>query len=114
MRIWGSNIVHMLSRIVPDHMVLQEFAFQTVIDGVFPKLTKHKKKAWPEFPLNLYSLVLQNSTHVVVLGKEISIMNLGEAPKRMHDPKSYLSNLFAHDQSLIMFMKMILMIVCLE
>ena len=44
-------------------------------------------------------LVLQNSTHTVVLGKEISIMNLGEAPKRMHDPKSYLSNLFAHERA---------------
>ena len=58
MRIWGSNTVHLLPRIIPDRMVLQEFAFQMVIDGVFPKLTKHKKKAWPKFPLNLDSLVL--------------------------------------------------------
>ena len=42
-------------------------------------------------------LVLHNSIHPVVLGKEIYIMNLGEAPKRMHDPKYYLANLFAHD-----------------
>ena len=26
-------------------------------------------------------------------------MNLGEAPKRMHDPKSYLANLFAHEHA---------------
>ena len=26
-RIWGSNIVHLLLRIVPDRMVLQEFAY---------------------------------------------------------------------------------------
>ena len=38
MRIWGSNIVHLLPIIVPDHMVLQEFSFQIVIDAVFPKL----------------------------------------------------------------------------
>ena len=32
-RIWGSNTVHLLSRIVPDQMVLHEFSFLTVIDG---------------------------------------------------------------------------------
>ena len=47
----------------------------------------------------MHSLVLQNYTHPPMLGKEISIMNLGEAPKRMHDPKSYLANLFAHERA---------------
>ena len=70
-----------------------------IIDGVFPKLTKHKKKAWPKFPFNLDCLALQNSTHATVLGKDFSIMNLGEPPKRMHDPKSYLANLFAHERA---------------
>ena len=32
-----------------------------------------------------------------MLGKEITVMHLGESPKRMHDPKSYLVNLFAHE-----------------
>ena len=44
-RIWGSNVVHFLPRIVPNRMVLQEFAYQIVIDGVSPKLSKHKKKS---------------------------------------------------------------------
>ena len=78
-------------------MVLHEFAFQTVVDEAFPKLAKHKKKCWPNFPLTLGSLVLHNSTHAVVLGKEISIMNLWESPKRMHDPKAYLASLFAQE-----------------
>ena len=69
MGIWDRNTVHFLPRIVPDRMVLQEFAFQTVTNGVFPKLTKQKKKAWPKFPLSLDSLVLQNSTHAAMLGK---------------------------------------------
>ena len=60
-RIWGSNIVHLLPIIVPDCMVLQEIAFQTVIDGAFPKLEKHKRKGWPKFPLTLDSLVMHNS-----------------------------------------------------
>ena len=33
-RIWGSNIVHLLPRIVLDRMVLQEFTYQIVTDGV--------------------------------------------------------------------------------
>ena len=96
--IWGSNIFHLLPSIVPNRMVLQEFSYQTVIDGVFPKLSKHNKRAWPKFPISLDALVLQNPTHASLLGKEISIMNLGEASKRMHDPMAYLSNLFAHEK----------------
>ena len=91
----SENTVHLLPRIIPDCMVLQEISFPMVINGVFPKLTKHKKKAWPKFPLNLDCIILQNSTHVAMLGKEISIMNLGEAPWRMHDPKYYLAKFFA-------------------
>ena len=34
-RIWGSNIVYLLPRIVLDRVVLQEFSYQTVIDGTF-------------------------------------------------------------------------------
>ena len=96
-RIWGSNIVHLLPRIVPDRMVLQEFAYQTVIDGVLPKLTKHKKKAWPKFPVNLGNLTLQSPTHASLVGKDFSVMNLGEAFKGMHDPVAYLDDLFAHE-----------------
>ena len=72
-------------------MVLQEFYFQTIIDGSFPKLSKQKRKGWPKFPLSLDSLVLHNYTHVALLGKEITTMNLGEASKGMHDPKDYLA-----------------------
>ena len=70
-----------------------------MIDGVFPKLARSKRKAWPKFPLNLGSLVLQTSTHETILGKEIASINLREAPKRMHDPKSYMSNLFVQEHA---------------
>ena len=90
-------MVQFLPRIVPDYMVLQEFSYQTVIDGVFSKLTKHKKRAWPKFPITLGNLTLQNPPHETLLGKEITVMNLGEASKRMHDPIFYLANLFTHE-----------------
>ena len=44
LRIWGSNTVHLLARIILDGMILQEFSFQTVIDGAHAKLAKHKRK----------------------------------------------------------------------
>ena len=43
-RIWGSNTVHMLPKIVPDRLVLEVVSFQTVIDGVYKKLVAPKRK----------------------------------------------------------------------
>ena len=57
-RIRGSNIVHLLPRIVPYRMVLEEISFQAVVDGVFLKLTRAKRKGWPKIPLNLGPLVI--------------------------------------------------------
>ena len=37
-RIWDGNTVHMLPRIVPDRLVLEEVAFQTVTDGSYKTL----------------------------------------------------------------------------
>ena len=93
-RIWGSKTVHLLPRFVPDRMLLHEFAFQTVIDGAYAKLAKNKRRGWPKFPLHLDCLVIQNSTHATMLGKEITIMKLGEASKRNHDPNAFLISLF--------------------
>ena len=89
--------MHLLPRIVPDRMVLQEFSYETVIDGAFPNFTKHKKKGWPKFPVNLGNFTVQNAGHACLLGKEISVMILGEVFKRMHDPMGFLHNLFAHE-----------------
>ena len=66
-----------------------------VIDGAYPKLAKNKRRAWPKFHFHLDCLVIQNYTHATVLGKEITIMKLGEAAKRMHDPICFFVILFA-------------------
>ena len=47
--------------------------------------------------VSLDSLMVQKPTHASLLGKEISIMYLGEASKRMHEPMFYLVNPFAHE-----------------
>ena len=64
------NIVHLMPRIVPDRMVIQEISFQTIINEVFLKLAASKRKCWPNFPLNLGFLTLQNSTHATLLGNK--------------------------------------------
>ena len=91
---FGVETIHLFPRIVPDRMVLEEISFQTMIDGVFPNMTGDKRKGWPKFLLNLGSMVIQNSNHVGFLGKRITTLNLVNSPKRMHDPKSLLSNQF--------------------
>ena len=40
----GRNIVHMLPKIVPDRLVLEEVSFQNVTDGVYKKLVSPKRK----------------------------------------------------------------------
>ena len=52
----------------------------------------------PRFPLHVDCLVIQNYTHATVLGKEITIMKLGEATKRMHDPIHFLVSLFTQEK----------------
>ena len=46
-KIWGGNTVHMLPRVVPNKLVLEEVAFQTVTDGVYKKLMGPKIKGGP-------------------------------------------------------------------
>ena len=43
-KIWGGNTVHMLPRIVPNRLVLEEVAFYTVTDVVYKKLVGPKRK----------------------------------------------------------------------
>ena len=62
-------------------------------------MAKNKRKGWPRFSLHLDCLVLQNYTQATVLGKEMTIMKLGEAVKRMHDPNCILVSLFAQEKA---------------
>ena len=63
----------------------------------YPKLSKHKKKSLPKFPVNIGNLTLQSLAHASSVGNDISVMNLGEAFKRMHDPIGYMVDRFAHE-----------------
>ena len=91
--IWGSKKTHLLQKIIPDRMVLEDISFQTMIDGVFPKMYGDKRRGWTKFPLNLGSLVIHNSTHANFLGKRITNFKLGEAPKRFYNNQSIVTHI---------------------
>ena len=42
--IWGRDNVHLLPKIVPNKLVIEEFSFQTVTDSVYKKLVGPKRK----------------------------------------------------------------------
>ena len=47
--------------------------------------------------MNIGNLTLHSLAHAFSMGKEISVMNMGEAFERMHDPIRYLVDLFSHE-----------------
>ena len=48
-RIWGGNTIHMLPKIVPNRLVIEEVTFHTVTDGVYKKLVAPKRKGCLSF-----------------------------------------------------------------
>ena len=61
-RIFSNNAAHMLPKVVPDRLVLEEISFQTVTKGIYKKCAAPKGKVWPKFPLTLGSLSIPTST----------------------------------------------------
>ena len=61
-KLFGSNVAHMLPKMVPDRLVLEEISFQMVIEGIYKKCAAPKRRFWPKFPLTLGSLSIPTST----------------------------------------------------
>ena len=61
-RFFGSNVAHMLPKVVPDRLFLEEISFQTVIEGIYKKCAAPKRKLWPKFLQKLGSLSIPTST----------------------------------------------------
>ena len=81
-RVYGSNVTHMLPKVVPDRLVLEEISFQTVIEGIYKKCAAPKRKFWPRFPITLGSLSIPSSTWELELNDHIMSLKLGFARKR--------------------------------
>ena len=93
--IWGSRFVHLLPRIVPDKMVLEEVAYQTMIEGIHQLCYSLKRKSWPNFPISIGHFSISTSTHANLLRKKITTLKLEESSKRMHDPRGFLATHFS-------------------
>ena len=89
--------MHLLPRIVPDKMVLEEVAYQTMIEGIHQLCYSLKRKAWPKFSINIGHLSITTSTHANLLGKKITTLKLEEAPQRIHDPRGFSASHFSQD-----------------
>lgn len=64
-RIAGNEEVNYLPWYVPDRLALREIVFQTVGNGAFAQLTKHGKRPWPQFPINIGRYTLANKHHAL-------------------------------------------------
>ena len=81
---------HWLPHFVPDSLLLQEVAYQTVINGVAASLHKHKKVVWPQFPLTTQVGKIENFKQA---REEVSILSsykFQEVSFRRHDPQEKL------------------------
>ena len=85
--VYGSNIAHMLPKVILDRLVLEEISFQTITEGIYKKCAAPKRKVWPRFPITLGSLSIPSSTWALELSDHIMSLKLGFACKRQHDPK---------------------------
>ena len=70
-RIFGSNATHMLPKVVPNRLVLEEISFQMVTEGIYKKFAAPKRKFWTKFPLTLGSLSIPTSTWASELSDDI-------------------------------------------
>ena len=88
--VYGSNVAHMLPKVMPDMLVIEEISFQTVIEGIYKKCATPKRKVWPRFPITLGSLSVPTSTWALERSDHIMSLKLDFARKRKHDPMGLL------------------------
>jgi hypothetical protein len=66
-RIYGAmKPPHLLPRFIPDKLVLQEVAYQTIIHGVEGMLYRSKKSIWPPLPLYIGNYFFENTKQAQV------------------------------------------------
>jgi hypothetical protein len=87
-RIYGATKApHLLPRFVPDKLVLQELAYQTIIHGVGAALYRNKKDIWPSLPLWIGSYSFASIKQAEDEVNTLLSYGFGEERFRRHDPK---------------------------
>jgi hypothetical protein len=62
LKVYGAmKSLHLVPRFVLDRLVLQEVAYQTIINGVGEMIYRDKKVIWPPLPLYIGSYFFANT-----------------------------------------------------
>jgi hypothetical protein len=94
-RIYGAmKPPHLLPRFVPDKLVLQEVAYQTIIHGVRGMLYRSKKAIWPPLPLYIDNYFFENTKQAQTKVDILLSYHFGEERFRRHDPKNIVKENF--------------------
>jgi hypothetical protein len=87
-RVYGATKApHLLPRFVPDKLVLQELAYQTIVHRVGAALCRNKKDIWPSLPLSIGSYYFATLEQAEDEVNTLLSYGFGEECFRRHDPK---------------------------
>jgi hypothetical protein len=81
-------------RFVPDKLVLQEVAYQTMIHGVGGMLYRGKKEIWPPLPLYIGVYSFSNTKQAQEEVNTLLSYHFGEERFKRHDPKGVVKEHF--------------------
>jgi hypothetical protein len=88
-RIYGAmKPPHLVPWFIPDKLVLQEVAYQTIIHGVGGTLYRSMKEIWPPLPLYIGTYFFENTKQVEAEVDVFLSYHFGEEIFRSHDPKN--------------------------
>lgn len=88
-RVFGATKApHLLPKLIPDKLAIQEVAYQTLLRGVGASLARDKKAPWPALPLYIGYYGLGNVKAAREEGEALASYHFGEERFRRHDPHS--------------------------
>jgi hypothetical protein len=85
---------YLLPRFVPDKLVLQEVAYQTIIHGVGGMLYRFKKAICSPLPLYVGNYLFENTKQVQVEVDMLLSYHFGEERFRRHNPRNIVREHF--------------------
>jgi hypothetical protein len=88
-RIYGAiGPPHLLSKYVPDKLLVREISYQTIEKGVTSYLSEKNKKYWPIFPLHIGRHTLSNKPHAEKEAEALREICLFTGSIKGHDPQN--------------------------
>jgi hypothetical protein len=83
---------HALPIFLPEWLVCQEVAYQTVTAGISKELKAAQKKVWPTFPLQIGMFSLLGFGHSKVVATYLEDVELVDIEFKRHDPNKIMEN----------------------